>query len=87
MYDRLAVKSLITPQKAVALSPFRSVQDMNISNDIAEEFYKTKSPDCRAFVPNAFLFEYLQMLGTIWNAGRIQGIREERKKRAERGQS
>lgn len=74
MYDRLAVKSLITPQEAVALSPFRSVQDMNISNDIAEEFYKTKSPDCRVFVPNAFLFEYLQMLGTIEKELKALGI-------------
>lgn len=67
---------LISPQEAVALAlKFSTVQSAYIAEDIEREYMKQtegeKSPRWR----------YGWLLATLYNAGRIQGIREERQRR------
>lgn len=68
-----------TPQEAIQLSNYRSVEDIQIAKDIYEEIQKTGeqqlklSPDQR--------YNFLCLLAKVWNAGRVTGIREERSKR------
>lgn len=69
--DKLEFKSLVTAQEAVKVSKHRGLKDIYIATEIAEE-YKTSGD----------VMELIFLYGTIWNAGRIQGIREERAKRA-----
>jgi hypothetical protein len=70
--DKLEFKSLVTAQEAVRVSKYRGLKDIYIANEIAEE-YKTSGD----------VMELIFLFGTIWNAGRIQGIREERAKRSQ----
>lgn len=69
--DKLAYKSLVTPKEAVRLSEYRSIKDIYIAVEIAKEYKAT-----------GIVQELTWVFGTIWNAGRMQGIREERAKRA-----
>ncbi len=67
---------LISPQEAVDLAlKFSTTQSAFIAEDIEREYMKQtegeKSPRWR----------YGWLLATLYNAGRIQGIREERQRR------
>lgn len=73
MKDKLAYDNLVSPQEAVRLAEYRSIKDIYIAVDIAKE-YKDKG----------IVQELTWLFGTIWNAGRIQGIREERARRSSR---
>lgn len=68
--DKRAVNILISSSEAVKLSEFRTIEDIYIATDIATEYQKS-----------GIVQEMTWLYGTIWNAGRIQGIREERSKR------
>lgn len=70
MYDKAAFDNLVNPKEAVRLAEYRTIKDIYIATDIAMEYKKS------GIVP-----ELTWLFGTIWNAGRIQGIREERSKR------
>lgn len=72
MYDRYAYESLVTPAEAVLLSQFRTLKDIYIAEAISKEFERTG--DIKG--------SFGGLLGTVWNAGRIQGIREERAKKS-----
>lgn len=67
-------KQLITPEEAMELSMFVTVDKFVMGNDIAVLFCDEK-PLTKGSAP--FLF------GTVFEAGRIQGIREERRKKNE----
>lgn len=71
--DKLAYKSPVTPKEAVRLSEYRSIKDIYIAVEIAKEYKAT-----------GIVQELTWVFGTIWNAGRIQDIREERKKNKQR---
>lgn len=70
MVDKLAFESLVTPAEAVELAMFRTYKDVRIASEVATEHNRLLDVDSTAWV-----------MGAIWNAGRIQGIREERAKR------
>lgn len=65
-------KSLITPQEAVRLFGSTSVETVTRGVDIMREYIKQRPNDSDAMY---------YILGCVWNAGRIQGIREERARR------
>ena len=71
MYDKLDYKLLISTAEALELVQFRTLKDSYIAQDIYNEYKKTETKE----------YSLAWVLGIIWNAGRIQGIREERSKR------
>lgn len=69
--DKLDYESLVTPEEAFVLSDYRTIKDVYIVNEIAEACKRTdEEKHYRTF-----------LLAVIWNAGRVQGIREERQKK------
>ena len=70
MIDKLAFESLVTPAEAVKLAMFRTYKDVCIASEVATEYNRLLDADSTAW-----------LMGVIWNAGRMQGIREERAKR------
>lgn len=74
MYDRFAYISLVTPAEAVKLTGYRTIKDSKIAVEVAEEYGRTG--DLKE--------SFAGLLGAVWNAGRIQGIREERARRSSR---
>lgn len=72
MYDRYAFESLVTPAEAVKLTGHRTLKDTRIAVAVAEEYRRTG--DIKGSIAG--------LLGAVWNAGRIQGIREERAKKS-----
>ena len=71
--DRLEYESLVTPEEEIKLAGFRGIKDIYIANEIAEA-YKILGD----------VKELTWLFGAIWNAGRMQGVREERKKNKQR---
>lgn len=67
---------LISPQEAVALAlKFATTQSAYIAEDIEREYMKQTSAE------QSPRWRYGWLLATLYNAGRIQGIREERQRR------
>lgn len=63
-----------TPKEAVLLAPYHNHRNADIAQEIAEE--------CEgAAMHNRRMSCTASTLATVWNAGRIQGIREERYRR------
>ena len=75
MDDRLDYKILITPQEAIILVERRPVEDVYICTEIEREFDK-RNGQLESALRHALL------MTAIWNGGRIQGIREERRRKA-----
>ena len=74
MIDKLAYKSLVTPEEAIRLSDYRTIKDIEIAKEIESVYQKSR-------VNFKYeLWEQVRLLGIIWNAGRMQGVREERAK-------
>lgn len=69
---------LITPAEAIRLSHTRTIFDFDIVKDLTAEFEKELTAE---EVEKNQWFYSMCLLSAIWNAGRIQGIREERKKK------
>lgn len=65
------VTPMITPQEAVKFAGERTIDDMYIAVKIANEFRDTQPTR----------WNNMKILAAVWNAGRVQGIREERRKR------
>ena len=79
MIQRTTPPELITPQEAAALSDkFGTNDDIYRADDIYKEFMKLKSSE------SDNLWKFLCAIGTIYTAGRIQGIREERRKKRDK---
>lgn len=70
------VKHLVSPKAAVELSEHRGTDDLYI----ASEIYDT-ARDYFSEEYNSYKYIMLSSLAAVWNAGRIQGIKEERLKR------
>lgn len=71
---------LITPAEAIRLSHTRTISDFDIVKDLTAEFEKDLTADADDVKENQWFYS-MCLLSAIWNAGRIQGIREERKKK------
>ncbi len=69
---------LITPAEAIKLGNMRTISDFSIVQDITAEFQSGLSAD--EIEANEQYYTWV-LLVAIWNAGRVQGIREERKKK------
>ena len=69
---------LVTPQEAVKLSNILTLDIHHIVNDIAVEFQNAQSAEDMEKDPR---FYSLWLMSAVWNAGRVQGIREERRKK------
>lgn len=81
--DKLKFNNLVSPEEAVTLSKFRTIQDIKICDKIIEELYKVQHNGCKPPIKDEAYFELGQLFAIMWNAGRIQGVREEREKRAQ----
>ena len=73
--EKLNYGLLISPEEAVTLSRERTISDIRIAEAIEKIHIAEYSND------DDVRWVYLTLLSTIWNAGRVQGIREERQKR------
>ena len=68
---------LITPQEVLDLSHTFTTQAMYIAKDIAD-LYEQKEGLSYVTIDD---WKFLCMISAIWEAGRINGIREERQKK------
>ncbi len=66
---------LVTAQEAVTLIKYRTISDFEICEQISAAHFKKTAAQPK----NGSTWNYMTLLATIWNAGRVQGIREERK--------
>lgn len=69
---------LITPEEAIRLSKTRTISDFFIVQDITAKFENGLTAEEVEQDPQYYS---MLLLVAIWNAGRVQGIREERKKK------
>ena len=67
------IKKLVTPEEAITLFDMASCMTVYIAADIARAFADAKARCGRQM-------SVFALYGCIWNAGRIQGIREERRR-------
>lgn len=67
----------LTPQEVVRLGNLRTVADFHIVEQINSYFY---SKHKRYYVESPEYYT-MKLLATVWNAGRIEGIRAERRRR------
>lgn len=72
---------LVTPEEAVRLSKKTYSLDICTGTDIAKLFEKTYDK----LKGERYQYFCMKLLGTVFNAGRIQGIREERLKHRKMG--
>lgn len=70
----------LSPKEAVRLGVKRPVDDLNTVKSIYDE-HKTLFGDC---VKEDCIFTFFVALSTCYNAGRVEGIRQERAKRRKR---
>lgn len=79
MIQRTTLPELIAPQEAAALSAkFGTTDDIFRAEEIYNEFLKLKGAE------NDTRWKFLCAISTIYIAGRIQGIREERRKKRDK---
>lgn len=67
---------LIHPDEAVSMRSNISAQQIFISKDIFDAYIKQRGNCC--YFTHEEMFEFFCMLSCVYNAGRVQGIREER---------
>lgn len=80
---KMNTKLLIDPKEAVKMLSYTFVHDVKAAKDIKEAFYEEKSAEiAKAFnKPEEIDWYSLEMWACLFNAGRVQGIREERLRR------
>lgn len=71
MVNQMAFESLVTPAEAVKLARFRSCKDACLALAVTAEYHRTVCAEGNTAL----------LMGVVWNAGRVQGIREERARR------
>lgn len=71
---------MILPEEAVALFQHADYETLRRAAGVKNEFVRANQEMIKQN-PNVFL---IYMAACIWNAGRVQGIREERKRRREK---
>lgn len=69
--------NLVTPAEAVRLTNYRTTADIRICEQITAAYHKSIAAENSR---DSF-YSYYKFIATIWNAGRLQGIREERLKK------
>lgn len=67
----------LTPQEAVTLGNLRTVADFCIVEKIHNCFYS----EHKRYYSESPEYYTAKLLATVWNAGRIEGIRAERRRR------
>ena len=78
MYYDARTAPLVTAEEAIEKADICCLlSDMTISRDIYELFY----PRLASAAPDSVSWVLAQLLGTIFFAGRMQGVRDERAKR------
>lgn len=75
--DKLAVNNTVTPEEALKLWQYRTTADLCIVKEIRDLYEKVETQ------PEP-MWRYMKLLSIVWNAGRVQGIREERHKHKHR---
>ena len=78
--DKLAFYPMVDAKEALALADQRTIEDFDLIEEIAREYAKQEKCSCG----NAeidYKWYSICLYHTIFNAGRVQGIREERAKR------
>lgn len=76
-------RETLTPQEAVRLGNLRTIADWRIVEKINNYFYfknKRYYVECPEYYTE-------KLLATVWNAGRIEGIRAERQRRNQTAQN
>jgi len=77
MKNKNGYAELITPQEVLDLSHTFTTQSIHIAKDIAD-FHEQKKGNSCVILDD---WNFYCMLSAIWEAGRINGIREERNNR------
>ena len=70
-------KPTVSPEEAVRLNGLRSIADIRVVEEIYDA-YDAKNHKERYRNPTWYTFS---LLATCWNAGRIEGVRMERRRR------
>lgn len=72
---------LVSAQEAVHLGKnYGTVDTLYIAQEIAEEYYKTLEAEEQTGLRDHY-YEFIMLCSILFDAGRLQGIREERAKR------
>ncbi len=75
-------KGLIDTDEALKLSEHCTYSDIFLCKNIMDEFYKKKPSENMPVILNGTqLWSLFDLLVTVWNAGRVHGIRTERNNR------
>ena len=84
MRKRINDWNLVTPEEAIKLSNVGTVEHMRIAAKIAQESISHEVNDLRSMDEEIrdFKWTQLKVWATVWNAGRIAGIRSERMKKS-----
>lgn len=77
MVGKRQFPKLITPEEAIALCPFNTLEELSRAHDLGATWKTLYSDDPK--------YDMVCKLAMIYTAGRIQGIREERAKRKQKG--
>ncbi|HAE42041.1 MAG TPA: hypothetical protein DCG34_03865 [Clostridiales bacterium] len=83
MRKRINGWNLVTPEEAIKLSGVGTVEHIRIAAKIAQESISREVKDLISMDEEIrdFKWAQLKVWATVWNAGRIAGIRYERMKR------
>ena len=76
MRKEITYQNLITPEEAIELAQKRTIRDMFVAEEIARKVMN----DAVDNGERDFRWVQLKIIATIWNAGRVAGIRSERMK-------
>lgn len=75
MTGKAPIQQLITPDEAMELFNYASIQEMYIVKDL-HDFYRTQKGR-----GSEKLWDIMSLLSFVYDTARIQGIREERARR------
>ena len=78
--DKLRFIPLLDANEAIALTQYRTIGDFDLLESIAKE-YARQTPRPTKTTPGEIKWYSLCLYQTLFNAGRLQGIREERARR------
>lgn len=80
--DNLGSTLFITPQEAIEQSPYNTTLDFaTFCDKTFKEFYKNRPSEQAPLIRGEGAFLFIELMTILFNAGRVQGIRQERQKR------